>query len=352
MSAIPPQLAPLRRASKQRIVVIGDIHGCCDSLARELQLAGLVDAYLRWQGGAADRLVICGDMVDEGAASRDVLHLVRRLQNESDGHVIALLGNHELRLLRALTGDATPLGWETVWSWAVVEPALQAFLSHNAVPRLTTERIRQAFQESFLSAGNAVYPPDYVAACAAIPGDVTQEAVRLLRRAMERDGTLAWLAHLPVAASIGSWGFFHGGPPSGFAGGIPALNRSVTALLQAGEWQHPLLELYHTKESAVAARGWMNSGEAAVDALFAPFGIKQVAFGHSPGSVNGIFGKLDHRWGKAFKADTYCSLGIEGFLEVLDKSVWAVYTDIGRDAYRRVHPDIQPLPAAEMLWSV
>ena len=45
------------------------------------------------------------------------------------------------------------------------------------------------------------------------------------------------------------------------------------------------------------------------------------------------------------------SIGVEGYLEVLDDSVWAVYTDAGRKVYGVVHPDKAPLPEAELLWA-
>jgi hypothetical protein len=331
--------------------VVGDIHGCLDSFLRVLRLAGLVSEQSRWCGGPGDRLVICGDMVDEGACSKTVLELIRALQQEAGERVTALMGNHELLLLRALATCPRALAWETVWSWAGADRRLQELLTLHSIPRLTTEAVRHSFQQTFLASGSAQYPPDYAAACDAIPEEVAERAAELLEGALRADGTLEWLLGLPVAKKIGEWGFFHGGPPSGFSGGVDDLNDVCSRYLRAGEWQRPLLETWAAPESPIATRRWMDAGEAAVDALLSNFGLEHVAFGHSPGALNGIFGRLDQRWGKVFKADTYFSLGVEGFLEIGDDSVWAVYTGTGRDTFHRVHRDRPPLPNLELLWS-
>ena len=68
------------------------------------------------------------------------------------------------------------------------------------------------------------------------------------------------------------------------------------------------------------------------------------------GAINGVFDRLAQRWGKVFKADTYFSLGIEGCLEILDDSVWAMYTPESRWIYGRLHPQRAPLPELELLW--
>lgn len=340
-----------RARAKSRIIVVGDLHGCLDSLLRVLRLAGLTDERNRWSADRRDQLVICGDMVDEGASSRHVLELMRALQHEAGEQVIALMGNHELILLRALAASPRTLTWETVWSWADTDSQLQEFLVLHRIPNLTTEAMRSSFQQTFIASGSVEYPSYYIAACQAVPEEVAGQAAELFRVVLTRDGTLDWLRGLPVARQIGGWGFFHGGPPSGFSGGIDELNSTFSRCLCTGEWQNPLLETSTALGSPIATRRWTGGGEAVVDELLSSFGIQQVAFGHSPGALNGIFGKLAQRWGKVFKADTYFSLGVEGFLEILDESVWAVYTDIGRDVFHRVHPDRSPLPRVELLWS-
>ncbi|MGI6081973.1 MAG: metallophosphoesterase [Limnochordia bacterium] len=339
-----------REQSRRRIVVVGDVHGCLAGLCRVLRMTGLIDERQQWQAGADVQLLLCGDMVDEGAASCGAVKLVRSLQGQAGPNVIALMGNHELLLLRALAGEEADLQWETVWSWADEDPVLGRFLAKENIPRLTTPQIQRSFLHSCIASGSVEYPPEYVAKCNAIAKETTLAGIRLFRKVLERDGTLAWLEALPAAKRIGRWGFFHGGPPSGFLGGIDQLNEAFTALLQARKWDHCLLAPYGRPESPVSTRGWMNGGEAAVDRLLAEFDLARVAFGHSPGAINGVFGRLAQRWGKVFKADTYFSLGIEGCLEILDDSVWAMYTPESRWIYGRLHPQRAPLPELELLW--
>jgi len=76
---------------KGRLIAIGDIHGCATEFA---ELLG------KLAPGRDDRLVLLGDLVNRGPDSRGVLDLAR------EHRATALLGNHELRLLKyRRTGD-------------------------------------------------------------------------------------------------------------------------------------------------------------------------------------------------------------------------------------------------------
>jgi hypothetical protein len=77
---------------------VGDVHGCRDVLAALLRDAGLVDAGERWTGADA-RVWLVGDLTDRGPDGIGAIDLVRRLEQESDGAVRCLLGNHEVLLL-------------------------------------------------------------------------------------------------------------------------------------------------------------------------------------------------------------------------------------------------------------
>src|SRR4026207_24873 len=77
-------LAIFRRMNG-RLIAIGDIHGChveFSELLARLELA------------KEDRLILLGDLVNRGPDSNKVLDLAR------EHRAIALLGNHELRLLK------------------------------------------------------------------------------------------------------------------------------------------------------------------------------------------------------------------------------------------------------------
>lgn len=88
---------PLRPASSQRIVAIGDIHGDYAVAVKALQLAGAVDAKGRWIGGNLI-VVQTGDEIDRGDDDRQVIDLFERLRTEAEaagGAVYPLSGNHE-----------------------------------------------------------------------------------------------------------------------------------------------------------------------------------------------------------------------------------------------------------------
>lgn len=81
----------------QRIVAFGDIHGDYSRLIELLHTANLIDAKNEWSGGAT-HLVLDGDMIDRGPASRKVLDFVMALQTQAakaGGAVHPLIGNHE-----------------------------------------------------------------------------------------------------------------------------------------------------------------------------------------------------------------------------------------------------------------
>ena len=70
-----------------RIIAIGDVHGCADEFDELLQLIA---------PNNNDRLIQLGDLINRGPDSRGVIALAREYGVES------ILGNHEVRILRAL----------------------------------------------------------------------------------------------------------------------------------------------------------------------------------------------------------------------------------------------------------
>jgi predicted phosphodiesterase len=74
----------------QRLVAIGDIHGCLQELEELLQLI---------QPSAKDLIVFLGDLVDRGPDSKGVVDCVRELQLTYP-YVFSVLGNHDEKHVR------------------------------------------------------------------------------------------------------------------------------------------------------------------------------------------------------------------------------------------------------------
>jgi serine/threonine protein phosphatase 1 len=99
----------------ERLIAIGDIHGCID------QLRDIIENALKAAPG--DRIIFLGDYVDRGMHSREVIDYIIGLK-EKHSDIITLKGNHEAMLLDALeTGDSTLWFWngghETVKSFNI-----------------------------------------------------------------------------------------------------------------------------------------------------------------------------------------------------------------------------------------
>ena len=82
------------------VFVVGDVHGHPEILLALLREAGLVGPAGQW-GGADARVWLVGDLTDRGPEGIATIDLVRRLEQESEGALQCLLGNHEVLLLAA-----------------------------------------------------------------------------------------------------------------------------------------------------------------------------------------------------------------------------------------------------------
>ena len=85
----------LRELQNGALDIVGDIHGEIDAVRNLLKVLGY-DAHGKHPGGRS--LVFVGDLVDRGPDSPAVVRLVRQLVDA--GRAQAILGNHELNILR------------------------------------------------------------------------------------------------------------------------------------------------------------------------------------------------------------------------------------------------------------
>ena len=86
--------------------IIGDVHGCFDELRRlldqlgyQLDIGGETWRVAHPQGR---KLVFVGDLVDRGPQTPDVLRLAMAAVNSGNGYCV--VGNHDLKLVKALRG--------------------------------------------------------------------------------------------------------------------------------------------------------------------------------------------------------------------------------------------------------
>jgi len=80
---------------REKIFVIGDIHGCLDMLKRLIR-------QIKWNPDA-DQLIFIGDYVDRGEDPKGVVDFILKLKKRS-ALVKCLIGNHEQMLLDYLSG--------------------------------------------------------------------------------------------------------------------------------------------------------------------------------------------------------------------------------------------------------
>ncbi len=95
--------------------IIGDVHGCADELQELLEKLGYVVAWAESLGRRTVRVtpptgrqaVFVGDLVDRGPNSPDVLRIVMSLV--ADGRGLCVLGNHDIKFWRWLSGKTVTL---------------------------------------------------------------------------------------------------------------------------------------------------------------------------------------------------------------------------------------------------
>ncbi len=247
---------------------IGDVHGERDVLVRLLRDAGLVDRGERWSGSGA-RVWFLGDLVDRGPDGIGVIELVQRLEQESDGSVRCLLGNHDALLVAVhrhadAAVDQEGLTFRTLWRM-------------NGGDLVDLERLEPRH--------------------------------------------LVWLEELPAVAREGEWLLVHA-DTDGYLrlGATPdAVNAAARTALRGGE-PTALGGLFE----ALSGRDAFST-RSRLDAMLASLGGTRVMHGHTPiASVVGrepreITGPLVYAEGRAVNVDHCLFAGGPGFVVALDE---------------------------------
>jgi hypothetical protein len=146
----PPNSAPL-------LVAIGDVHGDFDDFCSILQRVGLIDEQRHWTGGNTTLLQL-GDLIDRGPKPRQVLDLMLSLDEQSakaGGHLVALLGNHEMMNLMgdlryvsagnyesfadSESENRRQTAFQKYFEWRKAHPQLLAELNQPVLPETEAE---------------------------------------------------------------------------------------------------------------------------------------------------------------------------------------------------------------------
>ena len=326
--------------------IISDIHGNYQAFRNLLLYAQLIDDSNQWIGGEA-RLLLLGDYVTSGPNSKQVIDLIRSLEYQAPDQVIALLGNHELLLLRAIHDKhhrqgwlANPEHWQTIASWADENEELGNSLQRLQIEPLSTQTIAEIYQAAAKSDPNSdlLIPhatqrwrfnhPHFTSDC--------WNAWHLFVHTIEADGTLEWIEGLPVAYRAEEWGLFHAGPPIGFEGEIDDLNNQFDELRRTCKFEHPLLASDGSLNSPIGTRRWWEQSSQ-VEVLFNQFEIERCAFGHDPKAIEprGIVGGV---WDKAVSTDPYMRGNIEGMIRIQGSCVDAIYTETAVSILQDIYP--------------
>jgi hypothetical protein len=364
-AAVP---APAAQPRAQRVVAIGDVHGSLDSLTAILQAAQLIDPQRRWIGGRT-RLVQTGDILDRGAAVREVMELFMRLEDEArraGGRVDVLFGNHEgMNVLR----DPRDVSAEAFESFADKDSESRRSRAYSSHATLA----RRAGQELNRNDWLREHPPGYIEYLEAMgPSGRYGRWLRARKPVAKIDDSIFMHAGIPVAspATVDEVNrtiereirMFDDavstlqesqliGPAATLQDVVTAsagaLNSVAVMLREKQELPKEVTQGYVTRLQGILSinqwwltapegplwyRGYATLGDDAqpqIDALLKRLGAARMVTGHTPqlpGAIRPRFG------GRVFLIDTgmlstYYKGGRPSALEIAGAQVTAIYTD-------------------------
>lgn len=224
---------PVESVRDGDVWVVGDVHGEFEKLEALLLSRGFVDRDSHWAGGSAT-LWFIGDLTDRGPQGVEVIDLVMRLQQEapaSRGSVGCLMGNHDAFIIAARRFLDVPMHGNGI-----------------------------SFLELWRMNGGQVHDLERLTA-----------------------DHLAWLSHLPFAASVEDHLLIHA--DSDFyleLGDSPdEINRNGSAFVATDD-----IEMWTALVRSFVRRNelWDDKpeGEAALSGLLSKLGARVVVHGHTP----------------------------------------------------------------------
>jgi serine/threonine protein phosphatase 1 len=135
-----------------RVYVIGDVHGRADLME---QAFAKIDAFDAEQPIDRSVTVLLGDYVDRGMRSREVIDML--IAQSQRREIVAICGNHEEYMLRALHEPTTALRWlaaggrETLHSYDVNVPMNVDIDSAQTVMLEFNERLPEEHKDFIMS---------------------------------------------------------------------------------------------------------------------------------------------------------------------------------------------------------
>ena len=205
-------------SSQPAIMAVGDIHGDFDDFVHILQHSGLIDAQLHWTGNDTT-FVQTGDLLDRGPKPRQVMDFLMSLQKEAErkgGHVVVLLGNHEVM---NIMGDLRYVTAENYASFADKDSdkrrhsAYQQYAEWRKNHAALLQTIPQMFAASTEEEWQVQHPAGFIEQ----------------REAFSPEGKYGkWLRERPAVADINHVIFLHGGlDPSVSSLKLDEINRRI-----------------------------------------------------------------------------------------------------------------------------
>jgi Calcineurin-like phosphoesterase len=231
----------IRDRDEYAVYVIGDLHGDVECARQWVERTGLIaqdnakeDTKMTWVGDATAKtshLVFMGDYIDKGITSKQTVEYVQSLTDQFPSTVTALMGNHELELLRDRThriwGDNKAGYFQLPYSSAHPAEYLN-YLDTEAIDRIDEMVIETLYNASLEVYARGLYRSTFITPDLDHAGSILHlidnaELRKVVRERLVvyqkaylnayRTGTPlgTWLEQRPVAAVIHGTLFVHGG---------------------------------------------------------------------------------------------------------------------------------------------